>query len=91
MKTLLLIGLLSISTNGQADTSKGYSDCEIVLYQKTSGAKTVYTLDGDSISLKVREKLSSQCKFTIKAMSATQKRTMTIKSLQKRLKKLGVK
>ena len=79
MKTIL-ISLLLISSAQAA--------CNITLYTKTIGAKTSYTLEGDSISKKVIEKLSSQCAFDIKAMSATQKKAMQIKTLRRRLAKL---
>lgn len=79
MKTLL-ISLLLISSAQAA--------CNITLYNKTAGAKTSYTLEGESISQKVIAKLSTQCTFSIKTMSAAQKKAMTVKSLKKRLAKL---
>lgn len=79
MKTFI-ISLLFISS--------AQANCNITLYTKTVGSKTAYTLEGDSISQRVREKLSKQCTFNIKAMSAAQKKAMNIKSLKKRLAKL---
>ena len=85
MKTLLIGStlLLTLIANGQANTT-----CNITLYNKTAGAKTSYTLEGESISQKVIAKLSTQCTFSIKTMSVAQKKAMTVKSLKKRLAKL---
>lgn len=85
MKNLLILAVLITSIS----TVK--ASCNITLYKKTIDAKTSYTLDGDSVSKRVIEKLSPVCKFTVKAMSGDQKRAMTIKSLQKRLAKLNTK
>ena len=55
------------------------------------GAKTAYTMSGESISKKVIAKLANQCKFTFVVMSSKKIKAMKIAKLTKQLAKLSSK
>ena len=79
MKKLITLTILTLTANSFA--------CEITLAKKTIKAKTSY-IDGISVSKKIQDALSSQCKLNYKVLSKEQVKAMTIQSLQNRLKKL---
>ena len=67
MKNLIVLITL-LSTLNVAKSQ----DCTVTLYKKKPGAKTSYTLKGDTISKKVVEKLSTQCKFNFKLFTPSE-------------------
>lgn len=67
------------------------ASCNITLQKKKAGAKTSYTMSGDTISKKVIAKLSKQCKFDFVIMSERQLKAMKIAKLKKQLAKLSQK
>lgn len=82
MKNLII--LITLVVTAQSANAQ----CSITLYKTKADSKTTYTKAGESISKKVIEKLSPQCSFDVRVMSAEQKRKMDINKLTKRLKKL---
>ena len=87
-KLLLLLSLLLFSFSVISESANASSQCRIDLVKKTHTGKTSYTLNGDSISAKVIEKLSPQCDFDIRLMTSAEKRAFDINRLKVRLAKL---
>lgn len=79
MKKLLITTIILSATNVMA--------CNISMQVKKEGAKTAY-VNGVSVSAKIREALSSQCKVTYKVMTKEEVRSMQVTALEKRLAKL---
>ena len=79
MKKLIAVSILALSINSIA--------CELTLTKKKAKAKTSY-LNGVSVSKKIQDALSTQCKLSYKVMSKEEVKAMTIESLQRRLNKL---
>ena len=81
MKTLLLtITLLSSLSLSAA--------CDITLGIKKVGAKTAYADDGVSVSQKIQDALSVQCKITKRVMPKSEVEAMKLETAKKRYEKL---
>lgn len=78
MKTLLLTLIVS---------AVSMANCTIKLDKKSEKAKTHY-VNGISVSQKIIDALSSQCKISVSVLSKDQVKQMTIDSLRARLAKL---
>lgn len=63
------------------------ANCTIKADKKSEKAKTLY-VNGVSVSAKIIDALSSQCKISVSVLNKEQVKQMTIKSLQARLAKL---
>lgn len=85
MKNLIILTVLVATFTGAAANAS----CTINLKKKKAGAKTSYTMSGETISKKVVAKLSSQCKFNYSIMSVSELRAMKIAKLKKQLAKLN--
>ena len=80
MKKLLTIALLTVS-------AVSYSACNIELDVKKEGAKTAYA-GGTSVSQKIQDALSTQCKITKNVLSQSEVKKMALENAKKRYEKL---
>jgi hypothetical protein len=84
MKTIILATITTIllTTTVQASTT-----CNMSLYTKKAGAKTMYTIKGDRFSKKNVVKLSKICDVKVELMSASLLKSIKIASLRAKLNK----
>ena len=79
-KSILITALLTISSVSMAN-------CTINLDVKKEGASTAY-VNGTSVSAKIQEALSSQCKIVKRVMSKSEVNKMALENAKKRYEKL---
>lgn len=91
MKDLTVYGTIAVFAAFCVNNKAQANDCVITLYKKKETAKTVYTSQGESISLKTLVKLSDQCVIKTPVMSESMKKKIEIERLQKKLNKLKAK